>query len=174
MQTLTFMAKFEKFDHNEAYSLLRRRLKDSLPNRNARFTVGLVATCLFIVAGALLLAGFEIPTVSGTGIVICAVIAFAVITKNEEKQISNALNTASTRFGEKTFELSSEGVKMTGDHGFSLTYWSAIRDVISTPQGLLLLLSPLDYIPLPADSFASAEEQEATLHQTKTWIKSAT
>lgn len=57
------------------------------------------------------------------------------------------------------FELTSDGFRLENEH-YTLVYrWTSFLDVDYDAQGLVVLLSPVEGIPLPDSSFSDADEK---------------
>jgi len=89
------------------------------------------------------------------------------------KKAQTNLYEAPIRVGPVKISLSPEGYHVTHPGFESLTRWSHLPGVISTPQGLLILHSDYEYYPIEMNAFRDEEEMEAVADQIRSWIASA-
>ena len=74
------------------------------------------------------------------------------------RRAREAVVNAPIRSGVTQIGLSSNGVSLNHPGHDSVTRWSHILDVVTTPQGLILLFSEYEYYPIEIAAFQDADE----------------
>ena len=148
------------FDHRRACARLTRRLIPGwmrhMPLMALGFTLG-----LYISAAVLGRGGHAVPPLLAFSILSLAFFAYLVSSLLRRRKIWSSIQTAPLRQGVQSLSYDDSGLRLSGP-GWRLDLdWSALQDVVETPQALLLLLGDLDYQPIPASAFADPAAQAA-------------
>ena len=98
-----------------------------------------------------------------------ALLAMAILNSVWKKRIFHDLNEAPVRSSNRSVFLSEHGVSDFGPPQKQGMTWDYITDVVPYNNLVLLLLSPVEYIPLQMDSLPDEMTREALLEQIAKW-----
>ncbi len=88
----------------------------------------------------------------GLGPTVLYVALTQAIFRTTLKRIAREQANAPWREGDSTVRLDAEGIAIADANGRTFLPWSHVIDVIEAEGHLLLLLSPLEYVPVPQDA----------------------
>ncbi|MEL6978630.1 MAG: YcxB family protein [Pseudomonadota bacterium] len=84
-----------------------------------------------------------------------------------------ALEDAPGRQGESEMTLDPEGVRLIHPGAEYFVRWSHVEAAILAPRGLLILTSPVEYLPIPTEALPIGETPESMKARIEAWIAAA-
>ncbi len=170
MQPHTFERKNAVVDHKNIAKFLSKRWAPWALRYSAVITGLLFFMTLFGLAFLKTNYGVDVPWWAVWVAAAVFVIAMVTVRKLWQKKLWSSIGDAPAKQVRYTTTVSIEGLGFSSEHAESLTRWSAFRDAIHSPYGILLLHSPFDYVLLPSDIFDDALQQEEVLERIRDWI----
>ena len=171
MQTISLHGNPAQFNHQATCRLLQQDNPPPFSSTKAKaVTIGLLVASLLVYRYATDTASIAVTWLATGGLFLFLAGMCAVILSKRRAYIA-ALRTAQLPSGETSYDLSVDGIRIDHAHGHSVMQWSAFEDVINTSQGLVLRMSGIEYVPIPANVFASPDAQLQTFEQIKAWMK---
>ncbi|KHQ51933.1 YcxB family protein [Mameliella alba] len=89
------------------------------------------------------------------------------------RHVWESVRNAPVRQAPLHYQLSAEGLRITGEVSESLLRWPAVLEVIEDPEGLLFLTGQMEYIVIPTAAFADAAQMHAARDNCLRWISAA-
>ena len=162
MNPIQISANPAAFNHRQACIFLRRRIYGPvLDQANIYIILAFIAVFLaFTVIQRM--PSLSLPDWIQWGALVGFLLALYVVKQMKQTRMAAAGGAVQTPSGPSDYEVSAEGLKISTSEGHTVAHWTAIHEVVSTPQGLLLLVAAMQYFAIPADAFENAAEQEKT------------
>jgi hypothetical protein len=171
MQQIKITANPSKFNHRQACTFLRRRIYGPLLDQ-LNFYIILAFIVVFLAFSVIQ----RTPSVSLPDWIQWAALAgfllvLYAIRQMKQTRMAAAGGPVQQTTGQSAYEVSAEGLKIITPEGHTFARWHAIREIISTPQGLMLLVAAMQYFAIPSEAFDTRAEQDQMADQIRTLIK---
>ena len=173
MQPIKIKANPSDFNHRQACTFLRRRIYGpALDQANIYIILAFIAVFLaFTVIQRT--PSLSVPDWIQWGALVGFLLTLYAVKQMKQTRMTSAGGAMLVSTGASEYEFSPEGLRISTPDGHTLAHWGAIREVVSTPQGLMLLVAAMQYFAIPAEAFNSPAEQEKMADQIRALIKDA-
>jgi hypothetical protein len=152
--------RLDGFNFLAASRLIQRR---AMPRRATALRwvalIGLSIGMSVIVVGAI---HHNRPAFYGAGLLVLAAIGLlALVSRQVSAHFNRLFLSGATIGGTCRVVPAADGLHVTTDLSRSVFAWAGITAVVPHGSGLLVLLGPLHYLPIPAGAFATTEARDA-------------
>ena len=104
------------------------------------------------------------------------VVGFVIVATSANRRravLRRAVSVSPHRLGARTLTMDGDGIRLESRNGTITFVWSEIFDVIEGPGGMLILLNPYEFLPLPEAAFADSSAKDGFLAEAAAYLATA-
>ncbi|MBY6115842.1 YcxB family protein [Mameliella alba] len=169
---MTFAGTIRDLNHAKICARLRRRHQPWLMRWGLLVAVVVYFTALFGLLTVANATSARLPGWSSYLPFAAFVAALIALMIWRRRHVWDSVRDAPVRQAVQHYDLSEDGLRVTGELSETLIRWPGVLEVIEDPEGLLFLTGQMEYIAIPKSAFLETDMQTARA-QCLEWIEAA-
>lgn len=165
--TLTF--DLGNYNHRAACRIMTASV---LPASLRYAGIGFIAFCMLLpfLTWAAAKAGFPLGPIWVFGPLLLAWLALMFALRKKQMALWTAVQKSPIRAGQSEMKVDESGITLSNLAGSTRVNWPYIAGAVEAPDGILILLGGMDYLPVPASAFPDKAALDACLTVIRTQV----